>query len=368
MPNDPSNAVVRLTMRHGEKDLAIGSGVLYQKNGKVYIVTAWHNVTGRHSINLKPLSPTGAFPDNVVAYIACRHYSDAHVGYLRRPFTIPLEVAGQALYLIHPQSWPRVDVVAIPIDPQREYISEYIDATGNPVISRLPMQQQSSGIGLSSDIECIQDFEQTIPGVDADLSEHLAVSDDLFILGYPKGITDMYGQPIWKRATVATSPHLGWERQRKFLVDCASREGMSGAPAVYYNKSGKLQVGGMTYVGTGSVTILHGIYTGRMGRVSEFEAQIGTVWQRILIDEIIEKGIPAPLAVHIVASPDEVRAAIQREWPATENYAAMILEPGFVKSIFTSHVMEKLAGRADPEYVSQEVLEIAKGKQSSPHS
>jgi len=66
---------------------------------------------------------------------------------------------------------------------------------------------------------------------------------------------------------------------------------MSGAPAIYYNRDGKINTGNLYYKGSEPVSILHGIYVGRIGSTSEFEAQIGKVWKRKVIDEIIDNKI-----------------------------------------------------------------------------
>ena len=70
---------------------------------------------------------------------------------------------------------------------------------------------------LETNIIHTQDCEFKIKEIN-DYSNSLYVSDDIFIIGYPKGITDYTMQPIWKRATIATAPHMGWEQQEQFLV------------------------------------------------------------------------------------------------------------------------------------------------------
>lgn len=280
MPYDPSNAVVYLTMRRNDIELAIGTGVLYRHGDRYFVVTAWHNVTGRNSTTLECLCPELAYPNNLIAYISCRSYNNTSNGYGRRAFTLPLEDDSKSLYYIHKKQWPRVDVVAIPIDPDKKYNSEGYFTTGEKIIIPTSMKSRADDPALSFDIECIQDFEKAFANIKVDFAAQLAASDDLYILGYPKGIIDYTGQPIWKRATVATSPYLGWDKQKKFLVDCASREGMSGAPAIFYKRSGSVQIGNSTYMGLGPVAFFHGVYTSRLGKTTEFEAQIGTVWQR----------------------------------------------------------------------------------------
>jgi len=375
MTTDPSSAVVHLTLRSGENELAVGSGVLYRKVNAIYIVTAWHNVTGRHSESLKPLSKSTALPDNLIAYISCKFtYPDSQIGFLRRPFVIPLENAESAFYLIHPQGHPRVDVVAIPINPEYLYDSVYEDVSGKKHNAKLPMRQNKSELGLGSDISCIQDFEQSATQLNIDFVNHLNVSDDLFILGYPKGIIDVTGQPLWKRATVATAPHLGWNKQKQFLVDCASREGMSGAPAIVHSQGGTFRSGRSVHIGSQSVTFLVGIYVSRIGQVSHFEAQIGTIWQRAVIDEIIEANVVAPHSSQVVANSSEINSAISSSWPAKGardnkrvrgvkgDYASNILGGGHFLNHFTYAVMDKLNGRANPENVREIILEFAQSQ------
>lgn len=365
MQCNPSNSVVHLTMRYNKEVLAVGSGVLYQKNDRFYIVTAWHNVTGRHPDTLKYLSNNGAVPNNVIAYISIRLYGDNYNEYLRRPITIPLVGDMRSLYLIHSQSWPRVDVAAIPIYPYSEYLSEYISSTGEKVTFRKKLIEKAEGNGLSSDIESIQHFESAISKIQVDFSQQLAASDDLFILGYPKGIIDYSGQPIWKRATVATSPTIGWGGQKKFLVDCASREGMSGAPTIFYSRKGNVQIGNSTYCGLGQVAYFHGVYTGRLGSTSELEAQIGTIWQRSLVDEIIDGTVQAPLPDRLEASPPEVRNIIDSTWPKSSEFASSVLKNKLQQDYYTFELMEELKGRANPEDVKDELLSKAKDKSNN---
>jgi hypothetical protein len=367
---EPANSVVHIELRRGRNGLAIGSGVLYLRAGKTYVVTAWHNVTGRHSETLECLNKTTlAVPDNAVLGIACRLSSqDGEKGYTRTFITVPLEVDGKTAYYVHPQGWPRVDVVAIPIDPHDTYISEGTLLSGEQV--RRPtslIHKGSTASELDSAIEHIQEAEAGTAYIGPDLPRYLYAGDDIFILGYPKGITDYTGQPICKRATVASSPHLGWGDQPQFLVDCASREGMSGAPVIFYNRNGSVTLGGSTFRTSGPATVFYGIYVGRLGAVSEFEAQLGRVWKRSVIDEIIDRrefGIASD-ALSLPGS--EISRAIEELWPQGEDdagyaqhYAECVLdEASYYRNFFSGNVMKKINGRADPEEVRRLVKEYA---------
>ncbi|CAB3759375.1 hypothetical protein [Paraburkholderia solisilvae] len=359
MALDPSNAVVHLSMRRGEHELSVGTGILYSRNGKVFIVTAWHNLSGRHAITMKPISSVLAFPDTVVATVSCRtDLNGKTYGYSRLPFTIPLEVNDTPTYLVHAQAFPRVDVAAIPFDVGIPYqIEMQVSNGGVAKMTWLPRGPISAN-GMTSDVECIQDVESSYAQPQS--FPDLWLGDDLFIMGYPRALSDLFGQPLWKRATVASSPQSG-TRVKHFLVDCASREGMSGAPVVSYNRTGLTMNGGAIQVGT-PTTIFHGIYTSRVGKADLFEAQIGTVWQRTAADEIIDAGVPASPSESLEAYASEIEAVIEQSWHTDAGFAEKMVEWEAPREYFLQSVMEALHGRADPSDVRERILDAARRK------
>jgi len=210
---NPAHTVVHLTIRRDKIKLAVASGTLYKKDNLTYIVTAWHNISGRHADTLKLLSKQAAIPNNIVATIDVKITQADFVGFIRMSITIPLIENGKTTYYVHPQGYPKVDVVAIPVDLQNVYIMEGNIASGENV--DLPIQLKSNQPNsLATDVVHIQDCEFKSYDIE-NYSETLYVSDDIFIIGYPRGITDYTMQPIWKRATIATQPHLGWEQQER---------------------------------------------------------------------------------------------------------------------------------------------------------
>ena len=56
----------------------------------------------------------------------------------------------------------------------------------------------------------------------------LRVSADVFVLGYPRGISGGRGFPI----SIATEPKIDLDGVPKLLIDTATREGMSGGPVI----------------------------------------------------------------------------------------------------------------------------------------
>lgn len=105
----------------------------------------------------------------------------------------------QPIWLEHPEYGKNVDVVAIPI----------------------------SSIHDDVDITSVNEIPETSDFM-------VQVAQDVFVLGYPKGIDGGKNFPIWKRASIATEPDLDYDEFPRFLIDTATREGMSGAPVIAY--------------------------------------------------------------------------------------------------------------------------------------
>ncbi|MFA7571863.1 MAG: hypothetical protein WCY75_11540 [Sulfurimonadaceae bacterium] len=355
----PSEAVVHLSICRDDIKLAVGTGVFYKKNNKSYIITAWHNVSGRHSETLESLSTNLSVPNKIIATFSQQISQGEFNGCVKMSISLPLEKDGKPTYLIHPQGWPKVDVVAIPIDLTKEYLSEGSLIDGKKINISTILKNQTS-LGLSTDIVHIQDLELRYKDIE-DYSDYLYASEDIFIVGYPKGITDYTGQPIWKRATVASNPHLGWDGQEQFLVDCASKQGMSGAPAFFYNLKGAIMLGNTQLRTSSPITVFHGIYVGRIGGTSEFEAQIGRVWKKKVIEEIIDNDQFDYSPDELILFKQDIIKAIGENWPKDrKKYAQdMLKENSMLSKVFLNTTMQKLNGRANYQEVEKYILEFA---------
>jgi hypothetical protein len=117
------------------------------------------------------------------------------------------------------------------------------------------------------------------------------VGMDAFVVGFPKGISNNGVLPIWKRASIATEPGLPHDGKPVFLIDSATREGMSGAPVFLRTLGGYWATSGDQQLVVGASSKFIGIYSGRYVANDELEAQLGRVWQKSAIDEIIENGV-----------------------------------------------------------------------------
>lgn len=85
---------------------------------------------------------------------------------------------------------------------------------------------------------------------------------------------------------MATEPEIPIDKVPKFLVDTASRPGMSGSPVIKHTFGGFGVPGGLAFA-SGPASKLVGVYSGRIGAEDEMKAQLGVVWHIDLVGEII---------------------------------------------------------------------------------
>ncbi|MDD4963405.1 MAG: hypothetical protein PHI11_05725 [Gallionella sp.] len=352
-----SNSVVHLTMRFQKTVLSIGTGVTYQYENEYFIVTAWHNLTGRHSETLKCLSKNQATPDNVVVALAV---SFPDFGATRLSITLPLLDEEKSLFFVHSVNWPRIDVAAIPFDPAADHLSELHLSTGERRDIRLsPIMSMPNG--TRSEICPIQKYLVPDDDVIKKWLESVEVTEELFIPGYPHNIQDYYAQPVWKRATVASSVQLGWDREPKFLVDSASKSGMSGSPVLYYNSKGAVQIYGTRYQFGKDIAILVGIYVGRLGVEGEADPQIGTVWNQSVIAEIIQDRCLEKLPSEIELSSNELLAGALRVLAGySRKGLESVKDPEMPSRHYACHqLMKDVNGRSSPKRALDAILEAA---------
>jgi hypothetical protein len=118
----------------------------------------------------------------------------------------------------------------------------------------------------------------------------IMVGMEVFILGYPFGSAPP-AFPVWKRGSIASEPDLVKMTTGFYLIDTASRPGMSGSPVILRSWSDHL-LESSNWVATTDKPIdrIIGVYSGRKDD-AVVEAQIGMVWHVDYIDEIIDHHI-----------------------------------------------------------------------------
>lgn len=237
---------VQLFMRFDETPLSSGTAFFLERMGRTFLVTNWHNVTGRNSITLEHLDKKYASEPNRLQW---HSFIQRNLN-VRALTTLELfDSNGEPNWLEHPIHGHLVDVVCIEI----------------PIIAK-------------KDLFVLNEFAKG--------PWSTSVADDVFILGYPLGINiNLF--PLWKRATVASEPDFDVDNLPKILVDTATASGMSGSPVLRHAVGGATEGGGYSQ-GTAPQSTLVGIYSGRVVSGNSLDAQLGIVWKLSAINEIID--------------------------------------------------------------------------------
>lgn len=235
-------------------DLVIssGTGFVYSRKDKYYLITNWHNVTGKNPETLECISETGAVPDMISTMFRCK----GQLGNCKRE-QISLyrdDDMHQPLWLEHPLYKQKVDVVAIELNSEL---------------------QNSYDLYPINEVEFDKYKEE--------------VADEIFVIGYPFSVVTYLQMPIWKKASVASEPDINLNQLPLFLIDTATRSGLSGSPVIM-QRTGihGMKDGQLTSTSTfGRIRNFVGVYSGRIGD-DELKAQLGIVWKARVINEIID--------------------------------------------------------------------------------
>jgi hypothetical protein len=232
--------------------LSSATGFVYSSGAAHYLVTNWHNVTGRNPITNACLSKTLAMPDVISTMFRLKNMP----GNTRRE-EIRLYSDESMLHPVwyeHPKHGHAVNVVAVPIS------------------------------------ESLADTYEVFPinAIPFDTKYKEEVSDDAFVIGYPFSDAMYLELPVWKRASIASEPDVDIDTLPKLLIDTATRPGLSGSPVIM-QRIGLHGANGENLDETefGRIRNLLGIYSGRIG-ADELKAQLGIVWKARVISEIIE--------------------------------------------------------------------------------
>lgn len=246
------------------KGAAIGNatGFFYRRGDRCFLISNWHVFSGRNPYTGQANRSDAALPDA----LSFAMHRKGQLGSLVEGCSAQLEdKEGTTKWLLHSRGQD-IDVAVLPVDVLPPECMAYT----------LPLAGEASDMSFQ-------------------------VGMDAFVLGFPKGIAHQKYLPIWKRASVATEPDIPHDNLPVFLVDTATREGMSGAPVLLRSFGGYDTRNGDRQMAPGAFTRFVGIYSGRFGADDEYGAQLGRVWHRSVIDEIIDGGLPGSYELHRTA-------------------------------------------------------------------
>jgi len=192
--------------------ISTGTGFFYSHDNEWYLITNWHNLSGRHFLTKESLS--GRFPNFIKVKLSS--YLDDDDKLTKKPFTsvaqrIDIYKDGEPVWFEHPDLGSSCDVIALPIK-RPESCPEFMHNAANLISSiRIPVK----------------------PGNTA------------FIIGFPRSISVGFGLPLWKSGYIASEPYydvtIGGQvsnigglsdgiKLPAFFIDSQTREGMSGSP------------------------------------------------------------------------------------------------------------------------------------------
>ncbi|MGY6214588.1 trypsin-like peptidase domain-containing protein [Methylolobus aquaticus] len=229
----------------GEQTLSTGKGFVATHDGKSYLITNRHNVTGRHQHTDKPLSPTGGVPDR----ICIMHNANDQLGKWAPRFE-NLYLSESPRWIEHPTLGSKADFVALPLT-------------------------QLSGVRLYT-------YNPACPGPDILAGPSSPVS----VIGFPFGITAGGLFAVWSTGFIASEPEIDFEDLPIFLIDCRSRPGQSGSPVISFHASGHVPMadGGGPASSDGAIWKFIGIYSGRIHP----ESDLGMVWKASAITKLLQ--------------------------------------------------------------------------------
>lgn len=231
--------------------LASGTGFIFEQDGTPYLITNWHNVTGRDPTSGACLSKTLATPNTITTYFRDpNRIGESRAEHLKLYRDNAMR---EPAWYEHPTFGRKVDVVALRLSDN--ITSEY---------RLFPINAIEFDTGFKEE-----------------------VADDAFVVGYPFANLTYASLPIWKRASLASEPDIDVDQLPKMLIDTATRPGLSGSPVIMQ----RVGIHGATGVLTadsifGRIRNFIGIYSGRIG-ADEFKAQLGIVWKARVISEIV---------------------------------------------------------------------------------
>lgn len=252
--------------------LSTGTAFLYNFNDKIYLITNWHNVTGKNPLTNKTLSSNSSLPHSLNLFFhnsVILENGDSAVTWekvLRLALYEKEDEEYSPIWFEHPEHGSKVDVIAISFD-------ETIQSLKDQGIAVIPVN--------SHDLDLV-DF-------------HILTGMDAFLLGYPLGLVGGGQLPIWKRGSVASEFIVDIDKLPKYFIDTATtKTGMSGSPVFIKSHGFTMPIGKteMKDMIMSACFRFGGIYSGRTQIQQDQEniyPDLAIVWKESAIIEILEK-------------------------------------------------------------------------------
>jgi hypothetical protein len=239
----------KLTLYCNSNPIGHATGFIWVIANRIFLISNWHVFAGRNTYTGKPIHNSAAVPDQL--YFQAAFEDNGKLEWLEIRISL-FDRDGNSTWLQHPAQGQDIDIAAI----------EIIKTPANKNICALTEADTVSDMAVS-------------------------VGSDVFIVGYPLGMTKQFNVPIWKRGSIASEFALPFDALPIFVVDTATREGMSGSPVYARSSGAHMTTTGEFALGTGPTSKFLGVYSGRYGTTDELAVQLGRVWHAELIAAIV---------------------------------------------------------------------------------
>jgi V8-like Glu-specific endopeptidase len=219
----PSTQSLFINIKFNDTCLSTATAfVVKSRCNQNFLITNRHNVTGRHQETDKCLNTNAGVPNQLGIFYHKKSTSSEWVEH-----TIDLKDENdEPVWFEHPELRSKADFVAIKLSPADDINIHSYDLYKNDKIAIKP-------------------------------------TDIISVVGFPFGLK-VDGFPIWATGFMASEPEINYDSLPIFLIDCRTRKGQSGSPAIAHRNGFYLPNDGsppMYSPNCGSISDLLGIYS-----------------------------------------------------------------------------------------------------------
>lgn len=266
--------------RADDKDfrlLAHGSAFVYETDGQAYLVTARHNVTGRHWQTNVFLGEYEVSPTHLQITMLVKPPAE---GWQLQPSDGDVRVASTAFHA-------------------RQFLISLIGENWAPLWKQHPVHGGDVDVAVQAvkfdDSDLVYPWRS--PSQETELGatkwSNLAPAQDVFVVGYPYALSTGPLFPLWIRGTIASDTHFGAVVDGKqlplILVDARTRTGQSGSVVIRHIPEGTVvpTVGNSLGITARPQSQIVGVYSGR----TSDESDLGYVWPIAEVEAICRNGM-----------------------------------------------------------------------------
>ena len=236
-----------LEKKYEEQLLGTGTGfpVVEPSSGRAYLITARHNLTGRHAETGECLCKAGGIPNRVSIHFHRNRMRGELAEFKIVDYRLE-DRSGRIAWVEHPKDGASADIAALPLTFDEDV--------------------------FLSPFDLIESHEREI-----------GPADPVSVIGFPFGKTSGDGLPLWATGYMASEPNLSFEDKPILVIDCRARPGQSGSPVVSFRSDGIVGHNPFQGAWTAPSSDFLGVYSGRINN----ESDLGIVWKRSSIRELI---------------------------------------------------------------------------------